>query len=43
MMLSMIGIIRGGKFMLIDEIDTSLHTQAVVFVKTGFKQGETTP
>jgi hypothetical protein len=32
MMLSMIGIIRGGKLLLLDEIDTSLHTQLVEFI-----------
>lgn len=32
MMLSMMDIIRGGKFLLIDEIDTSLHTQLVEFI-----------
>ena len=32
MMQSMMDIIRGGKFLLIDEIDTSLHTQLVEFI-----------
>ena len=32
MMLCMIGIIRSGKLLLIDEIDTSLHTQLVEYV-----------
>ena len=32
MMQSMMDIIRSGKFLLIDEIDTSLHTQLVEFV-----------
>lgn len=32
MMLSMIDIIRGGKLLLVDEIDTSLHTQLVEFI-----------
>lgn len=32
MMLSMIEIIRSGKVLLIDEIDTSLHTQLVEFI-----------
>ena len=32
MMLSMIDIIRNGKLLLVDEIDTSLHTQLVEFI-----------
>ena len=32
MMLSMIDIVRKGRFLLIDEIDTSLHTQLVEFI-----------
>lgn len=32
MMLSMIDIIRGGKMLLIDEIDKSLHTQLVEYI-----------
>lgn len=36
MMLSMIDIIRGGKFLIIDEIDSSLHTQLVEFIITMF-------
>ena len=40
MMLSMIDIIRTGKVLLIDEIDTSLHTQLVEFIIGMFNESE---
>ena len=40
MMQSMMDIIRGGKFLLIDEIDTSLHTQLVEFIIGMFNRSD---
>lgn len=40
MMLSMMDIIRGGRLLLIDEIDTSLHTQLVEFIIGMFNGSE---
>ena len=40
MMLSMIEIIRGGKLLIVDEIDTSLHTQLVEFIIGMFNASE---
>ena len=40
MMQSMMDIIRGGKFLLIDEIDTSLHTQLVEFIIDMFNSSD---
>ena len=40
MMISMIDIIRNGKLLLIDEIDTSLHTQLVEFIIGMFNNSE---
>lgn len=40
MMLSMIEIIRKGKLLIVDEIDTSLHTQLVEFIIGMFNDSE---
>lgn len=40
MMLSMIEIIRGGRLLIVDEIDTSLHTQLVEFIVGMFNASE---
>lgn len=40
MMISMIDIIRNGRLLLIDEIDTSLHTQLVEFIIGMFNNSE---
>lgn len=40
MMLSMIEIIRGGRLLIVDEIDTSLHTQLVEFIIGMFNASE---
>jgi hypothetical protein len=40
MMISMIDIIRNGRVLLIDEIDTSLHTQLVEFIIGMFNSSE---
>ena len=40
MMISMIDIIRNGRMLLIDEIDTSLHTQLVQFIIGMFNASE---
>lgn len=40
MMLSMIDIIRNDKLLLIDEIDTSLHTQLVEFIIGMFNRSD---
>jgi len=40
MMLSMIDIIRKGKLLLVDEIDTSLHTQLVEFIIGMFNRSD---
>ena len=40
MMLSMMDIIRGGRLLLIDEIDPSLHTQLVEFIIGMFNSSE---
>lgn len=40
MMLSMRDIIKGGKFLLVDEIDTSLHTQLVEYIVGMFNNSD---
>ena len=40
LMLAMLDVIKGGKFLLVDEIETSLHTQLVEYIITMFNNSD---